>query len=72
MIAETSVQARFLIPMAISLGFGVLFATLIILLLVPALYMLVEDAQDFYQSLVGKSTASKLEGVFNDSVVEVE
>ena len=72
MIAETSVQARFLIPMAISLGFGVLFATLIILLLVPALYMLVEDAQDFYQSLVGKSTASNLEGVFNDSVVEVE
>ena len=72
MIAETSVQARFLIPMAISLGFGVLFATLIILLLVPALYMLVEDAQDFYQSLVGKSPASNLEGVFNDSVVEVD
>ena len=43
MILETSVQARFLIPMAISLGFGVLFATLIGLLLVPALYMIVED-----------------------------
>ncbi|MEL6346301.1 MAG: efflux RND transporter permease subunit [Myxococcota bacterium] len=43
MIAETSVQARFLIPMAISLGFGVLFATIVILLLVPALYMILED-----------------------------
>jgi len=43
MIFETSVQARFLIPMAISLGFGVLFATLIVLLLVPALYLIVED-----------------------------
>jgi multidrug efflux pump subunit AcrB len=43
MIFETSVQARFLVPMAISLGFGVLFATLIILLLVPALYLVVED-----------------------------
>jgi multidrug efflux pump subunit AcrB len=43
MIIETSVQARFLIPMAISLGFGVLFATFIILLLIPCLYMAVED-----------------------------
>ncbi|MCK5426882.1 MAG: efflux RND transporter permease subunit, partial [Thermodesulfovibrionia bacterium] len=43
MIAETSVQAQFLIPMAISLGFGILFATLITLLLVPSLYVILED-----------------------------
>ena len=43
MIFETSVQAKFLIPMAISLGFGVLFATFIILLLVPSFFMVVED-----------------------------
>jgi multidrug efflux pump subunit AcrB len=43
MIFETSMQARFLIPMAISLGFGVLFATFIVLLLVPAVYLIVED-----------------------------
>ena len=43
MIAETSVQARFLIPMAISLGFGILFATVVVLLLVPALYLVIED-----------------------------
>ena len=34
MIVETSVQARFLVPMAISLGFGILFATFVILLIV--------------------------------------
>ncbi|HJL19670.1 MAG TPA: efflux RND transporter permease subunit [Sandaracinaceae bacterium LLY-WYZ-13_1] len=43
MILETSVGARFLIPMAISLGFGVLFATFITLLLVPCLYLIFED-----------------------------
>jgi multidrug efflux pump subunit AcrB len=43
MIFETSRQARFLIPMALSLGFGILFATVITLILVPCLYLLVED-----------------------------
>jgi multidrug efflux pump subunit AcrB len=43
MIFETSRQARFLIPMAISLGYGILFATLITLVLVPSLYLIVED-----------------------------
>ena len=48
MIFEDSVQARFLIPMALSLGFGVIFATFIILLLVPAVYMMVEDARGLF------------------------
>ena len=43
MMMEKSLQARFLIPMAISLAFGVLFATMITLLLVPSLYMILED-----------------------------
>ena len=43
MIFETSTQARFLIPMAVSLGFGILFATVIILLLVPALFLIQLD-----------------------------
>jgi multidrug efflux pump subunit AcrB len=43
MILEKSLQARFLIPMAVSLGFGVLFATAITLLLVPCGYMILED-----------------------------
>jgi len=45
MIFETSRQARFLIPMAISLGFGIVFATLITLALVPSFYMIVNDVQ---------------------------
>jgi multidrug efflux pump subunit AcrB len=45
MIFETSRQARFLIPMAVSLGFGIVFATLITLLLVPSLYLIVEDVR---------------------------
>lgn len=43
MILETSRQAKFLIPMAVSLGFGILFATGITLLLVPAFYLIFED-----------------------------
>ncbi len=45
LLLETSVQAQMLIPMAISLGFGVLAATAITLLLVPAIYMIVEDVK---------------------------
>ena len=51
MIFETSRQARFLIPMAISLGFGILFATVIALILVPVLYMVVEDLHDRFRPL---------------------
>ncbi len=43
MILEPSRQARFLIPMAISLGFGVLFATVVTLLLIPSLIMILDD-----------------------------
>ena len=44
MIFETSRQARFMIPMALSLGYGILFATAVTLVLVPCLYMFLEDA----------------------------
>jgi multidrug efflux pump subunit AcrB len=43
MLFEQSLQARFLIPMAISLAFGVLFSTFVILVLIPVLYMILED-----------------------------
>jgi multidrug efflux pump subunit AcrB len=43
MIFETSRQARFMIPMALSLGFGIVFATVITLALVPCLYLIIED-----------------------------
>jgi multidrug efflux pump subunit AcrB len=49
-ILETSRQARFMIPMAISLGFGILFATFITLVMVPCLYMILEDIKRVFMS----------------------
>lgn len=46
MILEPSVQARFLVPMAVSLAFGVIFATFVLLLLVPSLYLILEDIKN--------------------------
>jgi multidrug efflux pump subunit AcrB len=54
MIFETSRQARFLIPMAISLGYGILFATLITLVLVPSLYVIVDDMTRGWRKLYGR------------------
>ncbi|MXX54534.1 MAG: efflux RND transporter permease subunit [Gemmatimonadetes bacterium] len=39
LVFETSIQAQFLIPMAASLGFGILFATVVLMMIVPALAM---------------------------------
>jgi multidrug efflux pump subunit AcrB len=52
MIFETSVQAQFLVPMALSLGFGILFATFILVFLVPALYFAIEDVRQVYQRAI--------------------
>jgi multidrug efflux pump subunit AcrB len=54
MILEKSIQARMMIPMAISLGFGVLFATLITLGMVPALFLVVNDLSE----VMGRRRAS--------------
>jgi len=43
LMAERSFQARFLIPMAISISFGLVFSTVLTLLVVPSLYIIVED-----------------------------
>lgn len=47
MMMETSVQARFMIPMAISIAFGVVFSSLITLFLVPCSYLVLEDLLNF-------------------------
>jgi len=47
-IFETSRQARFLIPMAISLGYGIVFATAITLVIVPSVYLIVEDVRGIF------------------------
>jgi multidrug efflux pump subunit AcrB len=46
LLLEESMQARFLVPMGVSLAFGVLFATLITLVLVPCLYLILADFTD--------------------------
>ena len=46
MIFETSVQAQMLIPMAVSLGFGILFSTVVVLTVVPSLYLSVETLRE--------------------------
>ena len=51
LILEKSVQAQFLIPMAVSLGFGIIFATWIIMLVVPALAMLEFDVSQWVKGL---------------------
>ncbi len=48
LIFEESLQAQYIIPMAISLGFGILFSTAIILVLVPCLYLILEDIQNIF------------------------
>ncbi|SEB02573.1 efflux RND transporter permease subunit [Marinobacterium iners] len=43
LLFEKAVQAQFLIPMAVSLGFGIIFATVVTLIMVPVNFMLLED-----------------------------
>lgn len=51
LLFEQQTQAQFLIPMAVSLGFGIVFATLITLILVPVNYLIVERLKTGYRNL---------------------
>ena len=53
LMLERSVQAQFLIPMAVALAFGVLFATFITLALVPSIYLILEDFRRIGNWLLG-------------------
>jgi len=53
LLLERSLQAQFLIPMAVSLGFGVIFATGITLLLVPCVYLILEDVKKAFGTVFG-------------------
>jgi multidrug efflux pump subunit AcrB len=48
LLLEKSLQAKFLVPMGVSLGFGVIFATFITLILVPSMYLILEDVRTFF------------------------
>ena len=58
---NTSVQAQFLVPMAVSLSFGVLFATLITLLVVPSIYLLFEDLFALQDRMAGDSRKAPIQ-----------
>ena len=51
LIFERSLQAKFLVPMAVSLGFGVLFSTFVTLILVPCTYVLIEDLKKILKKI---------------------
>lgn len=51
-MSESSLQAKFVIPMAISLGYGVLCATLVTLIMVPCLYLVLDDVGRFLRRVV--------------------
>jgi multidrug efflux pump subunit AcrB len=55
MILETSLQARFLIPMAVSLGFGIVFATAVTLIVVPVEYRILEDIRRLGSRVFGRA-----------------
>lgn len=62
LLTERSFQAQFLIPMAVSICFGLLVATILTLLFVPALYLIVVDAKAFMRRLVGLEPEHAEEG----------
>ena len=61
LMLETSLQARFLIPMGVSLAYGVAFSTAVSLLLVPSLYLVLEDLVRLGRWLAGRSSGGASE-----------
>ncbi|MAI80167.1 MAG: hypothetical protein CL917_14560 [Deltaproteobacteria bacterium] len=54
LMLEDNMGARFLVPMGVSLAFGVVFATVISLLIVPSGYLIMEDLKKFFSERVSK------------------
>lgn len=69
-ILETSMQAKMVIPMAVSLAFGVLFATIVTLVMIPALYLVIEDVRQLFKRNkdlpTDKGVSLKVESVGNN------
>ena len=61
LLLEKSIEAELTIPIAISLAYGVVFATFITLVLIPAEYLIIEDFKRFINKLLGRKTAEDLE-----------
>ncbi|QJR79413.1 efflux RND transporter permease subunit [Alteromonas pelagimontana] len=66
-VFERSLQAQIVIPMAISLAFGILFATVITLLLVPAMYLVLDDIKNIFRRKPKTGPEAASETVVSDS-----
>ncbi len=53
LIMETSLQAQFLIPLAVSIGYGVLIGTVVIIFAIPAVFMLVHNVTHAVKTVTG-------------------
>ncbi|MDP2562257.1 efflux RND transporter permease subunit [Psychrobium sp. 1_MG-2023] len=70
-IFETSMQAKIVIPMAISLAFGVAFATVITLLLIPCLYVILEDIKGVFSKTKRAQLQAEKAAALNEASGEV-
>lgn len=66
MLFETSLQAQLVIPMAISLSFGIVFATVITLVLLPCLYHILLDIADYQRATDSRQIHSSAENAINE------
>tara|TARA_B110000263_G_scaffold245195_1_gene254381 strand:- start:2402 stop:2881 length:480 start_codon:yes stop_codon:yes gene_type:complete len=69
LILEKSFGAQFMVPMAVSLAFGVVFATFITLILVPTAYLILDDLTRGAQSLFGRGDTEEDDEGFSPSPV---
>jgi len=71
-IFETSLQAQLVVPMAASLAFGILFATVITLFLIPTLYLILDDFGNWWREALSHATPRRFKrGVVMDSSATV-
>ena len=59
LIFESSTQAQFMIPMAVSLGYGIVFATVVTLVLIPVNYLVLEDIRALCKKVLGSLFAER-------------
>ncbi|WP_250657002.1 efflux RND transporter permease subunit [Alkalimarinus coralli] len=67
LLFETSLQAQFLIPMAVSISFGLAFATLLVLIVIPVILSLIEDGKAFMQRQLISSKATPAHEIHDGS-----
>jgi multidrug efflux pump subunit AcrB len=70
LLLERSFQAQFLIPMAVSICFGLLAATLLTLLYVPALYLIVQDITHVFKPHAQNDMIEELD-ILDEAVEEI-